>query len=413
MDFRRPRNFSAYFLSLLLLCAALLLSQHRAFAQVSQAEVTGAVTDEGGASVAAATVTLNEVSANIATTIKTGDDGGYTATNLKPGLYVLTVEAQGFRRYRRESVTLAVGERVRLDVALTVGDVQESVTVSSDASLLRTETGSLGQVIPNRRIVELPLDGRNFFSLITLVPGVAQPPPTTSGVPSLPRIGGGRPRVNEYLYDGISALQPEPGQVAFFPIVDAIQEFKVELNSPPAEFGRFNGGVVNLNTKSGTNEFHGSLFYFLRNEALNARNLFTPKTAADPKKPVFRRNQYGFVVGGPIAHDRAFFFGDFQGTRQLIGRSVISTVPTLAQRQGLFAQTIYDPATTTPRAGGGFQRTPFSGNQIPLARIDPVALQLLNRYPLPNLPGTANNYRRVANEQLNQDQFDVDRKSVV
>lgn len=408
MNFRLPWNPLVYFLQLLLLCAALLLlSQHNAFAQAGQAEVTGNVTDEGGASVTVATVTLSEVGTNAATTVTTGDDGGYTATNLKPRLYILTVEVQGFRRFRREGVTLSVGERVRVDVALTVGDVQESVTVSSDASLLRTETGSLGQVIPNRRIVDLPLDGRNFFSLVTLVPGVAQPPPTTSGVPSLPRIGGGRPRVNEYLYDGISALQPEPGQVAFFPIVDAIQEFKVEINSPPAEFGRFNGGVVNLSTKSGTNEFRGSLFYFLRNEALNARNLFTPKTTADPKKPVFRRNQYGFVVGGPIARDHTFFFTDFQGTRQLVGRSVSSTVPTLAQRQGIFTQTIYDPATTTPRTGGGFQRAPFSGNQIPLTRIDPVALQLLNRYPLPNLPGTANNYRRIANERLDQDQFDV------
>ena len=407
MNFRRPRNFSVYFLQLLLCFALLLVSHHYAFAQVGQAEVTGSVTDETKAGVPGARVTLNEVSTNTMMTVTTVDDGGYTATNLKPGLYIVTVEAQGFRRYRREGVTLSVGERVRLDVALTAGNVQESVTVSSNASLLRTETGSLGQVIPNRRITDLPLDGRNFFSLVTLVPGVAQPPPTTSGVPSLPRIGGGRPRVNEYLYDGISALQPEPGQVAFFPIVDAIQEFKVEINSPPAEFGRFNGGVVNLTTKSGTNEFHGSLFYFLRNEALNARNLFTPKTAANPQKPVFRRNQYGFVFGGPVMRDRTFFFGDFQGTRQLIGRSVVSTVPTLAQRQGRFTQTIYDPATTTPLAGGGFRRDTFTGNQIPLSRIDPVVLQLLNRYPLPNLPGTANNYRRVANEQLDQDQFDV------
>ncbi len=408
MKIRLPRNSSVYFRHLLLLCAALLLLSHQhAFAQAGQAEVTGSVTDEGGAGVASATVTLSEVGTNTATNVTTGDDGDYTATNLKPGLYILTVEAQGFRRFRRGGVTLSVGERVRVDVAMTVGDVRESVTVNSDASLLRTETGSLGQVIPNRRITELPLDGRNFFSLVTLAPGVAQPPPATSGVPSLPRIGGGRPRVNEYLYDGISALQPEPGQVAFFPIVDAIQEFKVEINSPPAEFGRFNGGVVNLSTKSGTNEFHGSLFYFLRNEALNARNLFTPKTAADPKKPVFRRNQYGFVVGGPVARDHTFFFGDFQGTRQLIGRSVTSTVPTLAQRQGIFTQTIYDPATTTPLAGGGFRRETFAGNRIPLTRIDPVASQLLNRYPQPNLPGTANNYRRVANERLDQDQFDV------
>ena len=399
---RTPRALT--FLLLLLSAAPL---THEAFAQAGQTEVTGAVTDERGAGVAGAVVTLSEVGTNATTAVNTDDDGLYTATNLKPGLYVLTVEARGFRRLRREGLKLNVGERARVDVALTVGDVEESVTVSADAPLLRTETGSLGQVITNRRIVELPLDGRNFFSLVALVPGVAQPPPTTSGVPSLPRVNGGRPRVNEYLYDGISALQPEPGQVAFFPVVDAVEEFKVEVNSPPAEFGRSNGGVVNLSTKSGTNEFRGSLFYFLRNEALNARNLFAPKTAANPKKPVFRRNQYGFVFGGPIEKDRTFFFGDFQGTRQAIGRTVFSTVPTLAQRQGVFTQTIYDPSTTAPLAGGGFRREAFAGNRIPSARIDPVALQLLNRYPLPNLPGAANNYRRAANEKLDQDQFDL------
>ena len=135
-------------------------------------------------------------------------------------------------------------------------------------------------------------------------------------------------------------LQPEPGQVAFFAIVEAIQEFKVEVNSPPAEFGRFNGGVVNLTTKSGTNDFHGSAFEFLRNEALNARNLFAPATAANPKKPVFRRNQFGFVLGGPVIKDKTFFFGDYQGTRQQIARVRISTVPTLAQRSGNFSSSL-------------------------------------------------------------------------
>ncbi|MDQ3257315.1 MAG: TonB-dependent receptor, partial [Acidobacteriota bacterium] len=231
----------------------------------------------------------------------------------------------------------------------------------------------------------------------------ATPPPTSAG-PSFPRINGGRPRVNEYLYDGISALQPEPGQVAFSPIVDAIQEFKVEINSPAAEFGRFNGGVVNLTTKSGTNSFRGSVFYFLRNEVLNARNLFAPPNA---EKPVFRRNQYGFVSGGPIIRDKTFFFGDFQGTRQLVGRVLTSTVPTLAQRQGIFTQAVFDPATTRPRVGGGFIRDQFLNNRIPMSRIDPIALQLLQRYPLPTSSASANNYTRVANEAQAQDQFDV------
>ena len=193
-------------------------------------------------------------------------------------------------------------------------------------------------------------------------------------------------------------LQPEPGQVAFFPNVDAIQEFTIESNSPPAEFGRFNGGVVNLTTKSGQNALHGSVFEFARHEDLNARNFFASGTAA---KPRFRRHQFGGVAGGPIRKNATFFFVDYQGQRQTIGRTVISTVPTVLQRQGVFTEAIggrvpviYDPATTTS-AGGAATRTAFPGNTIPDARIDPVARRLLERYPLPTGSGTANNYRRV------------------
>src|SRR5262245_53481729 len=221
-----------------------------ALAQAGQSELTGDVRDSSGAAVAKATITVTQQETGDVTKTTSGKDGVYTITNLRPGLYLSTVKAQVFRRYVQEGVVLTTGERIRLDIALTVGQVNEEVKVTSDASLLRTETGSLGQIIPNRRIVDLPLNGRNFFTLITLVPGVAAPPPTSAG-PSFPRLNGGRPRVNEYLYDGISALQPEPGQVAFNPVIDAIQEFKVEINSPSAEFGRFNGGVVNLTTKSG------------------------------------------------------------------------------------------------------------------------------------------------------------------
>src|SRR5262247_548727 len=416
-----------------------------ALAQAAQAELIGDVRDGSGAGIAKATVTVTQTETGDVTKTTSGKDGVYTITNLRPGLYNMTVEAQGFRRLVQGGLRLMTGERIRLDVALTIGGVNEEVKVTADASLLRTETGSLGQVIPNRRIVDLPLNGRNFFTLITLVPGVAAPPPTTAG-PSFPRINGGRPRVNEYLYDGISALQPEPGQVAFNPVIDAIQEFKVEINSPPAEFGRFNGGVVNLTTKSGTNELHGTVFEFLRNEALNARNLFAPATADNPKKPVFRRNQYGFAVGGPVVKDRTFFFGDFQGMRQLIGRVAISNVPTLAQRGGDFSANIGAPlflqttttggvttvsATTTntgtpinvidtngntiqARVGQIFRigdRRAYAGNIIPLddplAGVDPVARQLLARYPLPTSAGAANNFRRVANEGTDQDQFDL------
>jgi hypothetical protein len=430
-----------YLFACLLLTHLSLLSTARLFAQAGQAAITGEVKDGTGAAVPQAKVIATEVHTNQVFTFITGAEGNYTLTNLKPGLYSLAAQVSGFKRYVREGIQLATGERIRLDVELTAGSVAESITVSADAPLLRTESGSLGQVIPNRRIVDLPLNGRNFFSLVTLAPGVAAPPPTTAG-PALPRLNGGRPRVNEFLYDGISALQPEPGQVAFFPVIDAIQEFKLETNSPSAEFGRFNGGVINLTTKSGTNELHGTAFEFLRNEALNARNLFAPATAANPNKPVFRRNQYGFAVGGPVIKDRTFFFGDFQGTRQLIGRVLTSNVPTLAQRGGDFSANLGAPlflqttttggvtsvsATTTntgtpinvidtsgnaiqARTGQIFRigdRRAYAGNLIPLSDFDAVARKLLDRYPLPTSTGAANNFRRISNERTAQDQFDA------
>src|SRR5581483_4337786 len=293
-----------------------------------------------------------------------------------PGDYRIEVDLAGFKPMRRDGVRLATGETARLDFDLAVGSVQEAITVTADAPMLRSESSTLRSVVEHRTVVQLPLNGRTFVGLSALAPGVALPPNS-----QLPRINGGRPRTNEYLFDGISVLQPEPGQVAYFPVIDAIQEFKIESNSPPAEFGRFNGGVVNLTTKAGTNLFHGDGFEFLRNEDLNARNFFQ---ATNPVKPEYRRNQFGGTLGGPIVRDRSFFFIDYQGQRQSIGRTLTSTVPTLLQRQGVFTEAIggrvpavYDPASTA-----GSTRTPFPGNTIPMNQMDPVALALLRRYPL-------------------------------
>ena len=215
------------------------------------------------------------------------------------------------------------------------------------------------------------------------------------GLDPAPRSNGGRPRVNEYIYDGISVLQPEPGTVPYFPIIDAIQEFKVVTNSPPAEFGRFNGGVINLTTKSGSNEFHGSAWEFLRNEDLNARNLFAPATAANPDKPALPPQPVRLRAGRPDREGPARSSSwTTRGRRQSIGRVRISTVPTALQRQGIFTERVagqvpalYDPATTRPVAGGGSTREPFPGNTIPGDRFDPVAAGPPGRYPLPNLPG--------------------------
>lgn len=404
----------------------------RIFAQAGQGELIVNVKDANEATINGARLALTEIATVRRTEKQTNVSGVYVFTNLRPGLYKIEVSAAGFGKYIREKITITTGERLRLDVPLSVSNGQEVVTVSRDAPLLRVDTSSLGQVIDNKKVVDLPLNGRSFLSLVGLAPGVAQPPRTSEGA-SLPRINGGRPRTNEYLFDGISVLQPEPGQVAFFPIVDAIQEFKVEINNPPAEFGRFNGGVVNLSTKAGTNYYRGSVFEFFRNEVLNARNLFAP---AGQNKPVFRRNQFGGVIGGRIIKDKTFFFADYQGTRQLVGRIRTSNVPTIANRSGNFSSSLgallyhtASGAVTTTAAGNtpvfvtdtnGVQiqarqnqifrpsdKLAYAGNIIPTAEFDSSAARLLQRYPLPTASGAANNYTRVGNEEQNQNQFDV------
>ena len=370
-------------------------------AQVAAGEMTGLVKNQAGAAVPGATVTVTDVNTNRQRVVTSSAEGVYAVPSLVPGDYRVDVELTGFRAVRRAGIHLATGEKVRIDFDLAVGNVSEQVTVTADAPMLRAVTASLGNVVEHEQVVQLPLNGRAFIMLAALAPGVALPPNT-----QLPRINGGRPRTNEYLFDGISVLQPEPGQVAFFPVIDAIQEFKVESNSLAAEFGRFNGGVINLTTKSGTNTFHGNGFEFFRNQSLNARNFFQ---STNPVKPDYKRNQFGGILGGPVLANRTFFFADYQGQRQSIARTVISTVPTALQRQGIFTEAIagrvplvYDPATAA-----GSARTQFPNNAIPLARMDPVAFALLQRYPLPLSSGTANNYSRTASETQDQDQWDV------
>ncbi len=372
-----------------------------AFAQVAAGEITGVVRDQGGADVPGATVTVTHVATNRQRVATSSADGVYTAPGLPPGDYRMDVELSGFKSIRRDGIRVSTGEKARVDFNLEVGALSEQVTVTANASILRAATGSLGTAVEHEQVLQLPLSGRTFITLASLVPGVALPPGQ-----AFPRINGGRPRTNEYLFDGISVLQPEPGQVAYFPIIDAIQEFKIESNSPPAEFGRFNGGVVNLTTRAGANVVHGSGFEFLRHEALNARNYFQ---LSNPVRPAYRRNQFGGTLGGPLVKDHAFFFVDYQGQRQSIANAKTSTVPTLLQRQGIFTESIagkapviYDPSTTV-----GSVRTPFAGNAIPMSQMDPVALALLQRYPLPTASGTSNNYTRTVNEVVNQDQWDA------
>jgi hypothetical protein len=333
-----------------------------------QSELFGRVEDPSGLAVAGAKVQAAGQATMARYVSVTDTRGEYHLLGLPAGQYVLTVEAPGFHTHRQTGIVLRLGGRTSIDVTLAVGAASESVDVSAAAPLLQTATGEVSGNIGERTIATLPLDGRNFIPLVTLSPGVALP-----NGQFLPRINGSRPRTNEYLYDGISVLQPEPGQVVYYPIVDGMEEFKLNVNAYSPEYGRSNGGTVMAIGKSGGNEFHGSVFEFFRNEALNARNLF----AQPGRKPAFRRNQYGGTVGGPVQKNRTFFFSDWQGTRLRTGVTRFSVVPTLADRQGVLTN-----------------------------RLDPIGLQVLAHYPLPNVVGK-NNYVRTGTEPDNQDQADL------
>ena len=371
-------------------------------AQSTKVELSGLVSDPAELLIEGAEVRLHYVGTEAERSVATGADGRYHVVALQPGTYTIIVTKTGFSALRREGVVLRVGDQVVLDLALQVGSITESVNVTAEAPLLQSSRGTVSFTVERRRVVTLPLDGRNFIPLVALAPGVMLPPAST-----LPRINGSRPRVSEYIYDGISVLQPEPGQVAYFPVVDAIEEFRVETNSYSAEYGRSNGGVIMVNHKAGSNDFHGSLFEFLRNEALNSRNLF----ATTGPKPRFRRNQYGFAFGGPIQRNQTFFFVDYQGTRLQTGTVRTSTVPTSLQRQGIFSTPIYDP-TTTRQTGSGLVRDRFANDTIPLTRFDSAVRNVVDRYPTPNVfingqEAVANNYVLVGNERTGQDQFGV------
>ncbi len=381
-------------------CASLFLIAvcSQASAQIA-AELRGRVVDPTGAAVTQANVTLTSSQTKLRSITITASSGDFVVTNLNPGFYQLDVTARGFEPLTRTGIIAIVGQTVTVDLSLRVGGSQQTLTIIDPSPMLQTATSNIETNIAGPTVIAMPLNTRNFVQLATIAPGVELPPGTL-----LPRINGGRPRTNEYLYDGISALQPEPGQVAFFLTLDDIEEFTVEANNVPAEFGRFNGGVVNVATRSGSNAFHGGLFEFFRNEDLNARNYFVPPTA---RKPEYRRNLFGGSIGGPVFPNHLFFFGDYQGVKQLIGVTRISTIPTMAERQGIFTGVshIFDPTSTTV-VNGVTVRQEFPKDVIDIP-FDPAALALLARFPTPtNLTSKANNYTRTANDSDHQNQFD-------
>ncbi len=359
------------------------------FAQAGKAELLGTILDPSGLPVPGASVVAQEQGTMARFTAASDDRGDYHILGLPAGEYLLTVEQPGFRTYRQSGITLRIADRIALGVSLQLGAQTESVEVRAEAPLLQTVTGEVGHIVDQARVTTLPLDGRTFVTLTTLSPGVALPNGSL-----LPRINGSRPRTNEYIYDGISVLQPEPGQVAFYPIIDGIQEFRLNVNSYSPEYGRSNGGTIMVSGKSGSNELHGSVFEFFRHEELNARNLFTPPGTT----PVFRRNQYGFTLGGPIQKSKTFFFTDWQGSRLRTSVPRLSLVPTLAQKAGVFTTAITNPTTGEVYPAN----TP-----MPQTAWDPIGVAVLKHYPDPNLTGSTSNFSRTGVEPDNQDIFDV------
>jgi len=373
----------------LLILARIALFLPLAVAQAGRAELFGVIRDSSGLPVPRAAIQAEDQATMVRYPATSDQRGEYHLLGLPASRYVLTVEQPGFRIYRQSGITLRLADRTALDVTLEVGQSSQTVEVTAAAPVLQTASADVSMNMDEKRVTTLPLDGRNFIPLVTMAPGVALP----GGGSVLPRINGSRPRTNEYLYDGISVLQPEPGQVVYYPIIDGIAEFKLNINAYSPEYGRSNGGTVMVIGKSGSNQFHGSVFEFFRNQALNARNLFAPLGP----KPEFRRNLFGGTIGGPIQANKTFFFADWQGTRLRTGVTRFSVVPTLAQRQGVFSQPIFDPASPA--------RTQFPNNTIPSSRFDPIGVQILQHYPLPNVAGP-NNFVRTATEPDNQDQAD-------
>jgi hypothetical protein len=394
------------------------------FAQTTAGTIEGSIIDPTGAAAPSASVTITNL--DTAGVFRTTSDssGNYVATPLAVGRYSVVVEAPGMKRAISTNITVNVQDRLRLDFKLQVGPVSESINVLGTAPLLQTDTSSLGQVVDSQSVNDLPLNGRFVTKLAVLTAGVV---PTTSAAPDSKTGGfsanGVRPYQNNYILDGVdnnnlqSALTSGATYV-ISPPPDAVAEFKLQTNSMSAEFGRSAGGVMNVTLKSGTNKFRGSLFEFLRNSALDAKNYFDPSTAPIPP---FKQNQFGGTFGGPVhipgvynGKDKTFFFVDYQGTRIRKGLTLFATVPLQAWKTGDFSgfNPIFDPATTTV-VNGVASRQPFAGNQIPQARFDPVAQTLLNEFPLPNVAGSvsssgvSNNYLSNPSLKDDSDGFDV------
>jgi len=366
------------------------------YAQGERATVTGTAADTTGAVLVGASVSIRHLATNILNKTTTNAAGIYYLTSLPPGRYELRIEQAGFRQAVVNDIPLGVGLTATFNVTLEVGSVAEAIEVRATAVQLEAQTTALGKVLATSMLSGLPLGGRNVLQLVSLLPGVTPVGGATDGDATNAKMSGGLARDNAVLTDGGESRATVNSKSAFTIPMESVAEYRVDTATYAAEFGRAAGGVVNLVTKSGTNEFHGSLYEYLRNDILNANSWTNNRSGV--ARGILRRNEYGGSVGGPLIRNRAFFFANFERTRQSGPIQSLNTVPTAAQRQGDFNGTldpasrqilVYDPSSTRPDPANAarFLRDPFAGNRIPANRINAVSQNVRNYWPGSNRPG--------------------------
>ncbi len=397
--------------------------------------IVGTVADSSGAMAPNVSVRVLNTQTNATAKLVTNEQGRFIADNLSPGGYIVEGDAAGFKHFVQKGITVRVGDTIEVPIKLELGSATESVTVTSEAALLQTATSSTGAVIETKLIGDLPLNERQPFTLAVLAPGVIPNRQIVNAAQPFNRapnfsISGGRGDTNEILLDGTPNTIPEGSTgmlraVTIFPTVEGMQEFKVQTNSMSAEYGGSGGGVVNIVTKAGTNQYHGAAFEFLRNSAMDSNGFFS--NANNIALASFKRNQFGAAFGGPVmipklyhGRNKTFFFVSWEDLRQLGGIPFTTSVPTDLQRAGDFSQTftaagaaiqIYDPATTTLNANGTYTRTPFAGNVIPANRINPIAQEIMALFPQPTGPGLpfthASNFNKTYTQTIDDNRVDV------
>ena len=379
------------------LAGAVILST-AAFAQMNTAEISGVVKDMAGYSIPRASITGLNADTRLKFTAVTSDTGEYLLSQLPVGDYSLTAEAQGFKQAVSASMILHAGEHVRKDFELAVGERSEVVVVQEAPELLQSQSAEIGHVIANQEVLDLPLKDREFLQLSLMSAGVVSPPGGTRGdslqqTGTLINILGQRTGHALFLVDGVSVTDEYFNNVVLSPPPEAIQEFNIAKTNYAAEFGSKSGGVVNVITQSGTNRLRGTFYDFLRNSIFDAKNFFSP---ANQPTPTFQENQFGGALGGPIRKERTFFFVDYDGVRIRKSLTHLFSVPTAAQRSGIFDTTIMDPASGSPFPDNAIKRP-----------LDPAAVALLAKVPLPNLPGSANNLLAVDKQTNDHNQGSV------